>query len=61
MSEEEKLILNERGLKFDFMTQLRLVLSNKAFKMTSLASVFIMVSNDQVHKILEILHYEIFE
>lgn len=61
MSEEEKLVIKEKGHFVDFMSQVRLMLKNKVFKMTSIASVFIMVSNDQVHKILEILHYEIYD
>jgi hypothetical protein len=61
MSEEEKLVIKEKGHYFDFMSQVRLMLKNKIFKMTSVASVLIMVSNDLVHRILEILHYEIYK
>jgi|LauGreDrversion4_2_1035121.scaffolds.fasta_scaffold274574_2 hypothetical protein len=56
MGEEEKQILVERGFKFDYMTQLKIMWNNRLFMLTSLASVFLMISNDQVHRILEIVH-----
>jgi hypothetical protein len=60
MSEEEKLVLNQKSTKVDFMTQVRIMWSNKLFKMTTIASVCLLISNDQVHRMLEIIHYEIF-
>ena len=56
MGEEEKQILVERGFKFDYMTQLKIMWNNRLFMLTSLASVFLLISNDQVHRILEIVH-----
>jgi len=61
MSEEEKLVIKERGNSFKFKTQVRLMLQNQVFKMTTVASVLIMVSNDQVHRLLEIFHFEIYQ
>ena len=60
MSEEEKLVIKE-GNSFKFKTQVCLMLQNQVFKMTTVASVLIMVSNDQVHRLLEIFHFEIYQ
>jgi len=46
MSEEEKLVLILKNPKFDFMTQVRIMLSNRLFLLTTFASVCLLIAND---------------
>jgi len=60
LSEEEKLNMRSKN-KFGFSEQLSLMKKNRLFIATSIASALIMISNDQVHRILEILNFELYE